>query len=216
MTLPEAAAVAAQTPGDEVKRTRWYKRRAWLVSAALIAVVGATVLVDRSQHSSRSSQIAADSKVMSQVNRNVAPCSEAVGKAIAVYRDLTAHSLTPSEVRGAPGLLRQDQVACTLRDDSTYQLSIIEVPETASGRDVGKVVSTVTLWATSDAAATIEQVQALVSNPSDALAKQLLVHDEQLLAHDRALAGSELDAADALLQAKLPPLRLLKLPASAS
>ena len=77
-------------------------------------------------------------------------------------------------------------------------------------------MSTVTLWATSDAAAAIEQVQALVSNPSDALAKQLLVHDEQLLADDRALAGSELDAADALLQAKLPPLRLLKLPASAS
>ena len=70
MTLPEAAAVAApRHAGDEVKRTRWYKRRAWLVSAALIAVVGATVLVDRSQHSSRSSQIAADSKVMSQVNR---------------------------------------------------------------------------------------------------------------------------------------------------
>ena len=64
--------------------------------------------------------------------------------------------------------------------------------------------------------ATIEQVQALVSKPSDALAKQLLVHDEQLLAHDRALAGSELDAADALLQTKLQALRLPQLPASAS
>lgn len=216
MTVPEAAAVPAETAGDEVKHPRWYKRRAWLVSAALIAVVGATVLVDRSHQSSRSSQIAADSKVMSQVNGNVAPCSDAVGKAIAVYRDLIVHSLTPSELGRAPGLLRQDLVACTLRDDSTYQLSIIDVPETASGRDVGKVVRTVTLWATSDAAAAIEQVQALVSNPSDALAKQLLVHDEQLLAHDRALAVSELDAANALLQTNLPALRLPQLPISAS
>jgi hypothetical protein len=216
MTVPEAAAVSAETAGDEVKRPWWYKRRGWLVSAALIAVVGATVLVDRSHHSSRSSQIAADSKVMSQVNSNVAPCGEAVGKAIAAYRVLTVHSLTPLELGRAPGLLRQDLVACTLRDDSTYQLSIIEVPETASGRDVGKVVRTVTVWATSDAAATIEQVQALVSNPSDALAKQLLVHDEQLLAHDRALAVSELDAANALLQTKLPALRLPQLPISAS
>jgi hypothetical protein len=215
MTVPEAAA-PAQTAGGEVKRSRWYKRRAWLVSAALIAVVGVTVLLDRSQHSSRSSQIAADSNVIAQVNSNVAPCGEAVRSAIAVYRDMTAHSLTASELRGTPGLLHQDQVACTLRDDSIYQLSTIDVPQTASGRDMGKVVSTVTLWATSDAAAAIEQVQALVSNPSDALANQLLVHDEQLLAHDRALAGSELGAADTLLQARLPALRLPQLPVPAS
>ena len=72
------------------------------MSAALIAVVGATVLVDRSHHSSRSSQITADSKVMSQVNGNVAPCSEAIRTTIAVYRDLTVHSLTPSELGRAP------------------------------------------------------------------------------------------------------------------
>ncbi len=215
MTVPDAEAVQPETAGGQAKRTRWYKRRAWLVSATLIAVVGVTVLLDRGQHSSRSSQIAADTKVMSQVNSDVAPCGEAVAKAIAVYRDLTAHRLTPRHLGAVVGLLRQDQVACTLRDDNIYQLSTIDVPETASGRDVGKVVSTVTLWATSDAAAAIGQVQALVSNPYDALAKQLLAHDEQLLAHDRDLAGSEVAAADSLLQVKLPAPRLPSLPSPA-
>ena len=81
---------------------------------------------------------------------------------------------------------------------------------------MGRVVSTVTLWATSDAVSAIDQIRALSSDPSDGTARSLLRHDEQLLAHDRALAESELGAAGAIVQAKLPALRLAQVPAPAS
>jgi hypothetical protein len=208
--------VPTTTVGEEVSGGPWYRRRAWLVSAVLVAVVGVTVLADLPQHTSRSRQISDDSTVMSRVNMDVAPCSDALGKSFTIYRNLTAHALTPSQSEQVPGLLRGDQAACSLADDSIYQLSTIDVPGSASGRDMGRVVSTVTLWATSDAVSAIEQIQALDSNPSDGAARALLGHDEQLLAHDRSLAESELGAADDVLQAKLPALRLAEVPAPAS
>jgi hypothetical protein len=202
--------------GGPVKGSPWYKRRAWLVSVALILVVGVTVLTDLPQHSSRSGQITDDTSVMTQLNTDVGPCSYAVGESFTIYRDLRGHTLTPAQSKQVPGLLRDDQAACSFTDDSIYQLSTIDVPGSASGRDVGQVVSTVTLWATSDALSAIEQIQALDSNPADGAAKQLLDHQEQLLTQDRSRAESQLGAADALLQAKLPALRLTQVPAAAS
>jgi hypothetical protein len=174
------------------------------------------VLTDLPQHTSRSGQISDDSGVMTQVNTDVGPCSYAVGESLAIYRALSQHTLTPAQATQVPGLLRDDQAACSFTDDSIYQLSTIDIPGSPSGRDVRQVVSTVTLWATSDALSAIEQIQALDANPADGAAKQLLGHAEQLLAHDRARAESELGAADALLQAKLPALQLAEVPAPAS
>ena len=202
--------------GGPVKGSSWYKRRAWLVSVALILVVGVTVLTDLPQGSSRSRQISDDTRVVAQVNNDVGPCSYAVGESLKIYRDLRAHTLTPAQSRKVPGRLRDDQAACSFTDDSIYQLSTIDVPRSASGRDVGQVVRTVTLWASSDALSAIEQIQALDSNPTDGAAKQLLCHQEQLLAQDRSLAESELGAAGALLQAQLPELRLTRVPPPAS
>jgi hypothetical protein len=205
------------SPADApVKGSPWYKRRAWLVSVALILVVGVTVLTDLPQHSSRSSQIADDTTVMTQVNTDIGPCSHALGESFTIYRDLRAHTFTPAQSGQVPGLLRDDRAACSFTDDSIYQLSTIDVPASVSGRDVRQVVSTVILWATSDALSAIEQIQALDSDPADGAAKQLLDHQEQLLVQDRSLAESQLGAADALLQAKLPALRLTQVPTAAS
>ncbi len=206
----------ATTAGEEASGGPWYRRRAWLVSGALVAVVAVAVIADRPQHSSRPGQISGDSRVMSQVNADVRPCSQALSKSFTILGDLTAHTLTPAQVNEVPGRLRQDQAACSLADASIYQLSTIDVPSSASGRDMGRVVSTVTLWATSDAVSAIDQIRALSSDPSDGTARSLLRHDEQLLAHDRALAESELGAAGAIVQAKLPALRLAQVPAPAS
>ena len=158
----------AATAGEEASGGPWYRRRAWLVSGALVAVVAVAVIADRPQHSSRPGQISADSRVMSQVNADVGPCSQALSKSFTILGDLTAHTLTPSQVNEVPGRLRHDQAACSLVDASIYQLSTIDVPSSASGRDVGRVVSTVTLWATSDAVSAIEQIQALSPTPPTA------------------------------------------------
>ena len=206
---------APPTVADEegVSSSPWYKSRAWLVTVVLVAVVAVTVATDLPGHASRSGAITNDSKVMTYVNQDVGPCSSAVGKSFTIYGDLLGHTLTASEAHQVPGLLRDDQAACSLTDDSIYQLSTIDVPGSASGRDIGELVRTVTVWATSDALSTIEQIRTLDSDPTNGTARQVLAHDAQLLDQDQQRAEDELGAADALLQTKLPKLHLTQAPA---
>jgi hypothetical protein len=81
---------------------------------------------------------------------------------------------------------------------------------------MAQVVSTVTLWATSDALAAIEEIQAFDSGSAGAQVTQRLRHFEELLSSERAQAESELGAADSLLQARLPALRLAQVPSFAA
>jgi hypothetical protein len=197
-------------------RGSWYKRRGVLVAASLVVVAGITVVTDLPQHASRPVQIAGDTTVMSEVNTDVGPCSYALGESFTIYGDVTARSLTRSETDQVPGLLRDDQVACSFIDDSIYQLSTIDVPNDTAGKDLGQLVNSVTLWASSDALAAIEQIQTLSSDPSNAAALGRLAQDEKMLDQDNAQAEAELDAADKVLQTKLPVLRLAQPPQPAN
>lgn len=191
----------------------WYKRRAVLVTAILVAVVAVTVVTDLPQHASRPVETAGDKSVMSQVNSDVGPCSYALGESFTIYSDLTAHRLSAADAAQAPGLLRDDQAACSFTDDSIFQLSTIEVPGSTAGKDLGQLVSTVTLWATSDALSAIEQIQTLSSSPSDTPALRKLAQEEKLLSSDRSQAEAELSAADKVLRTRLPALQLTKVSA---
>ena len=138
MTAPSGTPTT--TTSGSLGVSPWYKRRAWLVSATLAVVVAVTVVTDLPQHASRSGQISDDTSVMTQLNTDVAPCSYALGESFAIYRDLTARTLTPSEDNQVPGLLGDDQMACSFTDDNIYQLSTIEVPGSAAGKYMGQLV----------------------------------------------------------------------------
>ncbi|MGO9657289.1 MAG: hypothetical protein ACLQVK_26830 [Acidimicrobiales bacterium] len=193
-----------------------YKRRGVLVPGALTLVLAVVVLTDLPQNSSRAAQISNDTTVMSEVNSDIAPCSYALGETFTIYRDLSAGSLSRSEERQVPGLLTDDQTACSFTDDSIYQLSTITVPGAGSGRDLGQLVGTVTLWATADALSAIEQVQLLDTDPSNGHALKVLAGAEKLLGSDRAAAEAELAAADRSVGTRLPALDLTEVPASSS
>lgn len=190
----------------------WYRRRSILVAAGVIAIGAITVITDLPQHASRPAEIAGDTSVMSQVNSDVGPCSYALGETFLIYSDLKARMLSASDVALAPRLLSDDQSACSFTDDSIYQLANIEVPGSAAGKRLGQLVSTVTLWATSDALSAIEDVQILYSNQADAAALTKLGRDEQMLRHDKAQAEAELAHADKVLATRLPPLKLTDAP----
>jgi hypothetical protein len=192
----------------------WYRRRAFLVGAVVVAVVAVTVVTDLPQHASRPVQIAGDDTVMSEVNSDVGACSYALGESFTIYGDLVGHRLTSSDAAEAPRLLGDDQTACSYANESIYELSNIEVPGSAAGKNLGQLVDTVSLWATSDALRAIEEIQALDTDPSNATALRDLSQAEQMLTSDRAQAESELEAADKVLHTRLPALHLAQVPAS--
>ena len=192
----------------------WYRRRATLVAAGVIAVIAVTVVTDLPQNDSRAADIGGDTTVMSEINADVGPCSYAVHETLTIYRDITTHTLSKEDASEVPGLLRDDQAACSFTDDSIYQLSTIDVPGSASGRELGQVEGTVTLWATSDALSAIEDVQTLSSDASNPAARRGLAKAENELGRDRAQAQAELAAADRDVRTHLPALQLSSVPSS--
>jgi hypothetical protein len=212
ITGPDEAASSASRHGKD--RRPWYRRRAVLLTAGIAVILAIVVVTDLPLHGSRSVDISAAKSVVSQVNSDVGPCSYALSETFTIYKDETSHGLSSGDKAEVPGLLRDDQAACSFTDDSIYQLSTIEVPGSVAGKHLGQLVSIVTLWATSDALSAIEQVQALSTEPSNATDLAKLAKDIRLLGHDRAQAEAQFAAVDKILRTRLSSLDLTKVPAS--
>jgi hypothetical protein len=194
----------------------WYRSKSFLVPAVSAVIVAAIVVSDLPQSNSRAAEISNSASVVSQVNSNVGPCSFALSESFTIYNDLVTKSLSPSEQSQVPTLLNDDQSACSFTDNSIYNLSTMDVPGGTYGNDLGQMVSAVTLWATSDALAAIEEIQVLETTPSDLKARQNLTADVRVLGHDRAQALGELQSVDELLGTHLAGLHLAQPSAIAS
>jgi len=185
----------------------WYRRRAFLVCAGVVVVVGAAVISDLPTPTSRASDIQGESTVIGEINTDVAPCVFSVHEALTLYVDESG-TLSAADRGRIPDLLRDDQNACSYTNANIFDLSDIDLLGTAAGKQVGQALNTATVWATSDALAAIEAVQSLTSNPADRKARSTLRADQRLLAADRDKATSEIAAAGRLLGTRLPPLSL--------
>ncbi len=187
---------------------QWWKRRSVFVSLMVAAVVAATVLTDLPQHASLALQASDDVSTMKTVNGYLNSCSYAVKQTFTIYRDERAHSLSPSDRGEVPGLLSGDEAACTFTNDDIYELSSVEVPGTKAERDLQRLVSVVTTWATSDAAAAIGAIETLSSSPSNAKARGRLSKAEKNMTSDRKRAVTDLREAESILDAKLPAVNI--------
>ncbi|MGD0982987.1 MAG: hypothetical protein ABSA65_04105 [Acidimicrobiales bacterium] len=207
---------AGTTTGAEASPpTPRNRRRALLVTVAAIVVLAVTVVSDLPVHSSLAADVSAGQSVMSEVNADVGPCAFAVKESFSIHADQVAGSLSSSDQREAPSLLRDDLAACSFTDDSIFELSNIEVPGSAAGKRLGDVIDTVTLWATSDALGAISDLETLLARPYDQTAQHDLVIREQALASDRAAAFADISVADQIISARLTEPALPVLPHSA-
>jgi hypothetical protein len=183
-----------------------------LLAIAVIAVVTVTVLSDIPVHSSKSQEISAERGVMSQINSDIGGCALAAHETFQIWGGEESGTLTAADRAAVPGLLRDDQAACSFTNDSIFQLSDVEVPGSAAGKHLGALVGTATLWATSDALGAIEDVQTLVSHPDDRTAIRDLAIKERAAAADRQTALGDTAAADRILGIRLPAPDLPALP----
>jgi hypothetical protein len=186
----------------------WHRRRGLLVAAAVVVVLVVTVLTDLPVSSSRGEDIASERAVMTEVNGDLGPCALAIHQATGIWDLAAAHTLSPADRAGTPGLLSDDQGACSFTNEYVDDLSNIEVPGTPAGKDLGQLVGTTTVWTTADALGAIEDVQTLMARPDDSAARRNLALQEARLATDRQRAMAEEDAADAALATRLAPVDL--------
>jgi len=189
---------------QEPERPVWYKRTWVLVTGAVVAVIAASVLVDLPATTTRATDAADQTAIMKQINTAIEGCSFAVSETFTIYQGLSDHSLSPSSKALTPSMLRDDQTACSFTSSSIFDLSNVEGTGTAAGRQITKVVTTATLWATSDALGAIEDIQTLSSDPGNAAALADLGKRQVALAEGRTLARGYVLTAERILGTRLP------------
>jgi hypothetical protein len=190
----------------------WYKRVWVLVTAAVVIVVAASVIVDLPSHTTVSSDIADQTSIMHTINSDMAGCAFAVQETFTIYQDMKTGQLSTSDRSQAPTMLRDDQSACSFTNSDIFDLSNVETTGSPAGKNIAQVESVSTLWVTSDALAAIEDVQNLFSNSGNASSLADLTKQEDQLAKDRAEADGDVQTADKILDAKLPMPNLPSLP----
>ena len=190
----------------------WYRRPWFLVTIGILVVAAVSVITDLPHSLSRSEDIASQSASIKTINTDVKPCTYALQQSFTIYNEFVAGKLTLSDRAQTPNLLNQNQVACSFASGSTFELTQnIQVLDTKAGKHIDRMLSDVTLWATSDAVATMQDIQYLYSHPGNAKKLADLKKQEHLLAVDRALARADVLAADAILRTtlKMPALPVI-------
>jgi len=211
MTTPDDAAPAipapvgptgVPAPGEPVT---WYKRTWVIVTAAIVVVIGASILIDLPRPVSNAEDIASQTASLKEINADVAPCGYAITETFLIHHDQVAGTLTPTDRQAATKMLTDDQTACSFTSNSIFDLTNnVQVQDTAAGKFVDRMLSVTTTWATSDALAAVEDIQALYLHPGNTAKERDLVTQEKLLAYDRARAFYDIQQAGALLHTHLP------------
>ena len=209
MTVTDAAPVAKKEP-------IWQRHRRLAIVAAVLVIALITVLTDLPTSTSRASDIAAERSVMSEVNSDLQPCAYAVRQAVGIWALQAHHQLSAAERAPTPGLLSDDQSACSFTNQGVYDLSNVQVPGTPAGKKLGQLLATAMLWTTSDSLRAIEDVQTLMNQPNDGRAVRDLSGEEAQLAADRRNALADENAADRDLGIHLQPVNLPPVPATAT
>jgi hypothetical protein len=198
-----------ETPGAVPPRKPiWERHRRLAIATAVLVIVAITVVTDLPTSTSRASDITAERAVMTEVNTDLSPCAYAINQAVGIWKLQAAHQLSAADRAPTPGLLSDDQSACSFTNEGIYDLSNIQVPGTAAGKQVGQLVATAMLWTTSDALRAIEDVQTLMNDGNNAAALRSLAEAETSLGSDRRLALSQEAAADRDLDTHLQAVDL--------
>jgi hypothetical protein len=190
----------------EAKAPLWQRRRGLTIGILAAVILLITVLTDLPTSTSRGSDITAEQSVMTEVNSDLSPCALAIHQAVGIWTLQNAHQLTPADRASTPGLLSDDQTACSLTSESIYDLANIDIPGTAAGKHLSQMVASALLWSTSDALRVIEDVVTLLGSPNDTSARADLTKSEASLDTDRAQAIAQERAADRALQTRLQPV----------
>lgn len=203
--------VGPTSPADAPKGRPWYRR--WgLWAAVIVALVAASVIADLPTHATPQNQANLASSLITEIQTAIHPCEYAASESFTVYRQYATGTFPASERTYVPSYLAEDQQACSFEDQSIFSLSTITVPNSPTGREIGRLIKTIYSWTTADAVGAIIDIHTLTDHPHDAKALADLQHRVAHLRVDRAKAERErIIAENDVGGVTLPSLRLPRL-----
>lgn len=200
-------------PDAPEARLVWFKRTWVIVTAAIVAVIGASILVDLPRPVSNAEDVASQTATLKKINADLGPCGYAINETFLIHHDQVTGTLTPSDRTSASKMLVDDQTACSFTNGAIFDLTNnIQVQDTPAGKYIDQMLSATTTWVTSDALAAVEDIQYLYLHPGDPAKQRDLRTRERLLAEDRSRAFADVQQAGTLLHARLQPPNLPSLP----
>jgi hypothetical protein len=202
------------TPPDAFdEQPVWYKRTWVLVTAAIVVVIGASILIDLPRPVSNAEDVASQTASLKEINTDVAGCGYAVKETFLIHQHQLAGTLSPSDHTSATKMLFDDQTACSFTNSRIFDLTNnIQVQDTSAGKYIDRMLSISTTWVTSDALAAVEDIQFLYLHPGDPVKIRDLAAREKQLTIDRNQAILYVQQASSILHAELPPPNLPALP----
>ncbi len=193
----------------------WYKRPWVLITLVIFVVIGVSVITDLPHPISKAEDAAAQNATIKEINRDVKPCTFALGEAFRFYRSEVAGTLTTPQLKVVNTYLISDQTVCSFAGPSMSALNSNYQPVgTTAGRYIDKMLSvSIYAWMDSDANGAIADIKYLFKHPGDAKTLRDMASRERFLAKDRSDALDDIARASAVLGL---PLHTLNLPVLAN
>lgn len=177
----------------------WYRRTWFFVLVIAVVVAGASVIADLPHRASPAALTAQATTLVKSVDTDIRTCTFSVHQSYTIYDRHLNGTLTSSERSQVPGLLSQDEQACSFANQAVVNLGTLTIPSGAAGNDLNNMITSVEVWMTSDAVAAMGDMQKVIANPGDAAAKSDLTKQEGLFRRDRANADAAVAAAEKAL-----------------
>lgn len=210
-SVPSRALPASPPPGPA--RPPWYRRPSLLVVLAIVVVVVVTIVTDLPTHANRSSDIVDARATLTEIASDAQPCNLGMTESLGFYRDVTSGHIAAAHRAQIPALIRDDLNACSYTSQSIDDLASIDMPSSASGRQLNTIATNVLVWCDPDALTAIGAITQLLDQPHDRLALTRLASSEKLLTSDRRAAFANIAKLSRLLGAPLHPgLALVRAP----
>ncbi len=191
----------------------WYRRPWFLLSAALVIVVGVSIMSDLPHHITVNEDASAQNASIKQINSDLAPCNYAIAEVYHFYATTIAGSATPTSPQKYPKWMLDDQSACSFTSGAIYDVTNnFQALDTKAGKYIDAMHTVVVTWITSDALGAINDIMYLYNHPGDPKPLAALRARTTLLNAERDQALADWSQANSLLGGRLTPLSLAHLP----
>jgi hypothetical protein len=207
-TTNQGVATAPGEPPPQTRRRRW-RVRWFLVTAAVIAIVVATVIVDLPESATRANEVQTARATILEITRYLAGCRYALRTSLLLDTKLSS-KLSAVHQAELSSLAATDYAACSFTSQTIITLATIHASSSPAGKLLNTLVDETLTWCDVDAMGVVGSVSELIRRPHDRKAALDLMEGERRLDAERRTIRLTVDELARVLHvAALPQLKLV-------